>query len=144
MSQTTLTRSQLSEVFPAVVFGARDLPRKPLTLHVLLISATLGLQPDRAYTEAEINGHLQRWILAFGVDLPIDHVELRRNLVDAGYLDRDPGGARYKPRPRGGAFVLDAAVDEHDLETLVTAERSRRARRKQEFADRSNRSGGGA
>jgi hypothetical protein len=138
MTQAILTRAQFSEVFPAVILGARDLPRKPLPFHVLLISATLDLQPNRAYTEAEVNSHLQRWTLAFGGNLPIDYVELRRNLIDAGYLDRDAAGARYELRPGGGAFALDAPMDPSDLEALVANERARRSQRRQAYADRSD------
>ena len=134
----TITRAQFSEIFPALVLAARDLPRKPLQFNVLLISATLGLHPSQPYSEAEINAHLQRWILSFGQTLPIDHVELRRNLIDAGYLQRDASGSRYELRPDGGAFALDGPMEENDLETLVAAERSRRAHRRQAFVDHSD------
>lgn len=43
--------------------------------------------PNRKYTEKEVNGIL---CTAFH-----DHVTLRRNLIEYGFLDRDPDGSSY-------------------------------------------------
>ena len=52
-----------------------------------------------ACSEAEVNRALQRCLMAEAAFLDTDHVELRRWLVDAGWLDRDGFGRAYCRRP---------------------------------------------
>jgi hypothetical protein len=121
--------------FPTLILSARDIPRKQLPFNILLISAILRLDPERTYSEAEFNSELQRWILEFGQDLPLGHVELRRYLVDAGYVARDKAGSAYGVRPDSGPFTFDASLWDLDLVGLVTKTKAEREARKRAFVE---------
>jgi hypothetical protein len=61
--------------------------KRKKTLVILRWLATL-FQPDRLYTEAEVNEDLKTVYAE-------DFVSLRRDLIDLGYLRRERGGATY-------------------------------------------------
>jgi len=121
-----ITHQAFEEQFPRLILSARDLPKKAVPFNVLLISAVIRLDPERSYDEAEVNAELQRWILEFSQDLPLGHVELRRFLVDAGYLMRDKAGLTYRVQPGSGIFTFDASLRELDLVALVADARAKR------------------
>jgi hypothetical protein len=128
---TYITTSEFSERFVALVLGSRELPRKPRALNVLLLSTVLGLEPDRRYSEREINEELQKWVLAFGSGFGLDFVTLRRLLIDAALLRRDPAGSVYELEPAGPRFGYDPSIRSLDLHALITRERESREKRKQ-------------
>jgi hypothetical protein len=127
-----ITVAQFSDRFVALVLGARDLPKKALDLNILLLSSVLGLEVGREYSEGELNAELQRWILEFGRNFGIDHVTLRRYLIDEKYLRRDPAGRAYQRDPAGPRFSYDPAVRALDPHLLVAEARQERVKRKQE------------
>ena len=61
--------------------------KRKKTLVILRWLATL-FEPGRMYTEAEVNEIIKRVHAA-------DYVSLRRDLIDTGYLRREPGGSKY-------------------------------------------------
>jgi len=125
-----ITHQAFEEQFPRLILSARDLPRKRLPFNILLISAILRLDPELVYREAEINDQLQRWILEFGRNLPLEHVELRRYLVDAGYLTRDRSGSSYKAQSDAGTYSFDLSLRQVDLVELIAEARAERDARK--------------
>lgn len=127
-----ISLAQFSDRFVAMVLGARDLPKKALDLNILLFSSVLGLEVGRGYSEGELNAELQRWILSFGSNFGLDHVTLRRFLIDEKYLRRDPAGKAYQLNPAGSRFTYDPAVCALDLQVLVAEARQERAKRKQQ------------
>lgn len=133
-----ITVAQFSDRFVALVLGARDLPKKALDLNILLLSSVLGLEPGREYSEGELNAELQRWILAFGGNFGLDHVTLRRFLIDAKYLRRDPGGKAYVLEPAGPRFSYDPALRSLDLQVLVADARQERSKKKQQYVQQSD------
>jgi len=130
--------AQFSERFVALVLSARELPKKSLDFNILLYSSVLGLEPEREYSEAELNAELQRWILAFGGSFGLDHVTVRRYLIDEKYLRRDPAGKAYRLDPAGPRFGYDPAVRSLDLQALVAEARQERAKRKQQHIQQSD------
>ncbi len=64
------------------------LPNKQKKLLVILRWLATLFQPDKLYTEQEVNAVLK------AVYEP-DYVSLRRDLVDFGYLRRERGGGKY-------------------------------------------------
>ncbi len=124
------------ERFPRLVVGGGEFPRKRLPQHVLLVSAVCGFPPGSRITETEVNDELQKWVLRFGGTFGIDHVSLRRFLVDEGYLARDPSGAWYELQAAGRNVGFDAAIGQVDLEALVAAERERRKAKKRAHSGR--------
>lgn len=64
------------------------LPSKQKKLIVVLRWLATLFKPDTLYTEPEVNAILK-------AVYPEDHVSLRRDLVDFGYLRRERGGGKY-------------------------------------------------
>ena len=131
-----ITAAQFSNRFVALVLSARDLPKRALDFNILLYSSVLGLDPGRLYSEGELNAELQRWILEFGGGFGLDHVTLRRFLIDDRYLRRDPAGRAYQLDAAGPRFSYDPAIRSLDLQRLVVEARQERARRKQQHLQR--------
>jgi hypothetical protein len=101
--------------------GPRGFPRSPRDREILMKSFTLGLDEKAIYGERAINAALKRWLREVAPALDVDHVTLRRWLVDYGHLERTPDGAQYRVGfpPRGLAF--DLAVYDVDLRATVQA-----------------------
>lgn len=99
------------------------LPRKRRDTHILLRSMAMGFDPAGRYSERAVGEVLRRWLAAAGPRVDLDHVSLRRALVDEGYLARDAAGASYEVRWTGrGGVTFAAAVDElRPLDLLVAA-----------------------
>jgi hypothetical protein len=68
-----------------------------------------GLPAQTALTERQINEWLKAQLAGVAAFLDIDHVELRRWLVDAGWLTRDGYGREYR---RVGLDALSAGQRE--------------------------------
>jgi hypothetical protein len=62
---------------------------------LVLAAAASAFVAGRGYTEREVNGILIEWLAGSGSMLAIDHVALRRWLVDTGVLGRDGFGHAY-------------------------------------------------
>ncbi|MCZ6545834.1 MAG: DUF2087 domain-containing protein [Chloroflexi bacterium] len=86
------------------------LPRKRRDRHVLLRSILHLLDADGLYSEEEINVAIRDWLHTVAPRLRVDHVQLRRALVDHGYLSRTSDGAAYMPcQPEGIRFAPEIA-----------------------------------
>jgi hypothetical protein len=96
--------------------GMNGLPRKSRDRQILFKSIALLLVPGKVYSEAEVNQTIRLWLAAVAVRLQTDHVALRRNLVEHGYLVRDPRGAEYRlHEPSGSGIAFDTDVDTVDV-----------------------------
>ena len=117
--------------------GMSGLPRDEASRHVLFTSMVTGLPVDASLGEQEVNAHLARWIATSGIK-ELDHITLRRCLVDAGYLDRRADGSGYRVAAAPpGRPPLEAGVATLDLGAVLEARREEMARRKAEFLARS-------
>ena len=101
--------------------GPRRFPRRFRDREILMKSITLLLDAERDYDEREMNEALQAWGREVAPAIDIDHVTLRRLLVDYGHLERTRDGRRYRvgfpPRP----MAFDLEVDEIDVRATVAA-----------------------
>ena len=76
----------------------------------LLAAAALALDGGAGYDEPAVNARLKAWLDGPGAMVDVDHVELRRWLVDAGLLQRDGFGRRYaRATPAPDAFARELA-----------------------------------
>jgi hypothetical protein len=101
---------------------------RPDQLLVLALAARC-VPRSTALTEPAVNAALKKWLAGTGAMLSIDHVELRRMLVDAGLWQRDGFGHAYeRPTSIATADVADAAdaLVTLDAERIVAAARTRR------------------
>ena len=71
------------------------LDASPEDFHLLLLSLRREFVVARAYTEREVNEVIGNWLSSVGTMLDVDHVELRRWLVDLSILSRDAYGRVY-------------------------------------------------
>ena len=71
----------------------QKLPTHPQVLDTVLAVATGSLARQRPYAEREINDVLSAWLES--VRAKVDHVTLRRCMVDLGFLKRTRDGSRY-------------------------------------------------
>ena len=115
---------------------------------LLLAVAAAAFQPTRTYTEREVNEVLREWLGTIGTMIDIDHVELRRWLVDSQLLNRDGFGRAYtsgRPSPELAALV--ATLSGVDLAAVVGGAWREREERKQKWvgssADPKQRARGG-
>ena len=68
-------------------------PKRPEHRDILLAVAAMTLIRRRPYAEPEVNEVLLEWLAS--VRGAIDHVTLRRRMVDCGFLRRTRDGSRY-------------------------------------------------
>jgi len=88
-------------------------------LDLLLASAALHLPVDQALNEREASERLRGFLSTTGAMLDTDHAELRRWLVDLGFVERSDRGSDYR---RGTLPLwLQAAADELDVQRLIDA-----------------------
>lgn len=73
----------------------RALPRSRKDLEVVLAVAAAVFSPRETYDEADINLKLGEWLASFSERTTLDHVSLRRYLVDYNLLQRTNSGSRY-------------------------------------------------
>lgn len=109
----------------------RRLPRNPADADVLLALALTGLDADAAHEESAVNMHLFTWCSGIAAEDGLDHVTLRRWLVDCGFLRRSSDGVIYRVvRERIDALLAPDAqsVDARQILEAVETERSERRR----------------
>lgn len=70
----------------------RQLPRKQIKLIVILDWLSTKFDPERQYSEKEVNQVIRQY--------HEDFAGIRRDLVDLGYLRRERGGGRYWVAPQ--------------------------------------------
>ena len=71
------------------------IPKRPSDQHLLVALAAAQFEPQRTYRESEVNETLLAWIETFCEPDGLDHVTLRRMLVDFRLLTRTKSGSTY-------------------------------------------------
>lgn len=112
--------------------GTWELPKALRDRHILLKSMQLQFDNTRTYSESEVNVHLSTWMHEVAPGLDSDVANLRRNLVDFGYLSRDSDGRAY--RVAREAFQFAPEVDLLDPVGILNDARMRREERRQKQA----------
>ncbi len=107
------------------------LPNKRIDQQLLLMSIRLTLEAGRRYEETELNAAITRWKAEVGINIDLDHVSLRRHLVDEGYVVRDPAGNCYQAAHSRSEDLFDPAIAGLDQGGIIRAALERRERRKQ-------------
>jgi hypothetical protein len=102
---------------------------------LVLALAAAQIEPARAHREADMNRILEAWLAGPGAMLRTDHVELRRWLVDAGFVSRDGFGRAYV-RGETEAARVTALLGDASAGALADAVMTHRAVRVAERAAR--------
>lgn len=126
-----------SRFVPLVMGGGSFLKKSAEDQHLLLLSAFLRLEPGQDYSEAELNEALKPWSATFGAGFGLDHVTLRRHLIDAGYLLRDAAGTTYTLNTDNPPVHYDPAIADLDHEVMLQDELDERERRKRKYTQSS-------
>jgi hypothetical protein len=105
-------------------------------LLLILALAARCVPRATALTEREVNAALKDWLGGTGAMLNIDHVELRRALVDSGLWQRDGFGHAYE---RALSITNTEVADAVDALATLDAERIVGAARRRRDADRAAR-----
>jgi hypothetical protein len=103
--------------------GPRGFPRNAKDRSVLMQSIVMSLDSSRVYSERQINGALQTWNRDVAPAIEIDHVTLRRLLVDRGRLERTPDGASYRVGFPPASVAFELQIYDLDLRATVAAYR---------------------
>lgn len=130
---THITSSQFRDRFAALFFGGTDLPKKQVDRHIIFISATLGIEPGRKYSENDINDELRKWTSVFGARYNLDHVTLRRHLVDEGYITRDSSGRSYELVTTDLPYTFDRSLEGLRLEELIDEAKTAKELKKRQY-----------
>jgi hypothetical protein len=110
--------------------GPRGFPRKRRDREILMQSIVMGLDGVRTYTEPQINALLQKWNRELAPAIDVDHVTLRRYLVDAGRLERTADGSRDRVGFPPGMVAFGVEIFDLDLRATVAAFVDAQKRRK--------------
>jgi hypothetical protein len=71
-------------------------PRRPEDQALLVRLTAARFEPGREYREPEVNDVVRDWVATFSAEHGIDHVTMRRALVDSRLLVRDRAGGLYR------------------------------------------------
>ena len=118
--------------------GGRGLPRKHRDQHILFKSIVLILKSDREYSEKELNETLLIWLTDIGRKIEIDHVTLRRHLVDEGYLYRDRAGKSYRVSNNEKVDLFESEINDVDPATLIEKALKNREQKKSQYLNKTN------
>ena len=119
--------------------GLTGFPRRRRDRHILLKSVVLTLDKRAEYTEPEVNPKLRLWLQDVGAPFHLDHVDLRRYLIDEEFLGRSRDGSRYWVAVSSRhQLVFDPEIEEVDVRRLLSRERARLERKKEEFLRRNH------
>jgi hypothetical protein len=120
--------------------GPRRFPRRRIDREILMKSVQLLLDSRRTYTEAQMNGVLKEWCRDVAPAIEVDHVTLRRMLVDYGELERTADGRAYRVGFPARPVAFDLEVDSIDVRATIAAFRqyreTERLRRRKEAGSR--------
>lgn len=113
----------------------------PSDFELVLAAAGCAFAEGEKLPERGVNERLKAFLQGAGAMVGVDHVELRRWLVDNAVLVRDGFGREYvRGEPRAEIARAMADLAGHDLAALVAGARARdagrRAARKREWQEK--------
>jgi len=135
MADTTITAAEFEQRIADLCLGGigPGLPRKRRDRHILLKAAAMALGQGSEHSEGAINEVLESWLDSLGPAVRLDHVSLRRYLIDEGYVERDVAGRVYRVRevesqPERFQLAVES-LDSLEIVRRASADRERRRRR---------------
>lgn len=91
-----ILRAEFLDRFVHLSLTSNGYPKKARDRQIVLRSATRALSLEASYDERSLNECLRVWCAGVGAPFELDHVTIRRYLVDAGLLTREATGANYQ------------------------------------------------
>lgn len=105
------------------------IPKRPADQELVLQLAASRFEPGKAYRESEVNEELSRWLETFCEPFGIDHVTVRRLMVDSRLLARDKAGSTYRV-----VRTRTPRLDVEPAQVLAEIKAERKARKKEHAA----------
>jgi hypothetical protein len=106
-------------------------PKRPSDQQLLIALAAAQFEPQKIYRESEVNETLKAWIQTFCEPHGIDHVTLRRLLVDSRLLSRTTSGSTYRiNREKSGETEAVTAIEPARVLAEIRSERESRKRQR--------------
>jgi hypothetical protein len=112
-------------------------PKRPADQQLLVALAAARFDPHSGYLEREVNERLRTWLETISEPFGVDHVTLRRLLVDSRLLTRTSSGSMYRLNPERIREV--EAVQEINPADVLAEIRSERDQRKRQRTDQPGR-----
>ena len=107
-------------------------PKRPADQELLVALAASQIDAHRSCLESEVNERLRNWLAAISEPFGIDHVTLRRMLVDSGLLKRTSSGSMYQINAgRLAEIETIRGIEPADVLAQVRDERDLRKRQRQ-------------
>ena len=107
------------------------LPARPVDQALLMSLAAARFNAQKIYRESEVNEVLKIWLQTFCAPFGIDHVTMRRLMVDSGILTRDKSGSAYRINPKKTADLdADGAIEPAQVLVEIQSERQTRKRQR--------------
>jgi hypothetical protein len=133
MSELFVTATEFEKRLTSLCQSGSAFPRRHRDRHILYRSIVQTFDVSKNYSERSLNTALQQWLSEVGNGIDIDHVTLRRYLIDEAYLSRDAKGSTYAVNPTGRGHVqFEPAVASIDSSIVIHAAKTRVAARKRE------------
>jgi hypothetical protein len=106
------------------------MPKRPADQELVARLAAARFEPGREYREAEVNEILVAWLEHLSAPFGVDHVALRRLLVDSRLLVRTSTGSAYRLNEANSAGLEGlASIDvARVLEEIAAARAARKSR----------------
>jgi hypothetical protein len=127
----SLGHDEVMRIVTRLVSGGplNALPRRSADLEALLALAAANFPFGRTFREEEVNERLIEWLETFTSD-GVDHVTVRRELVDRLLLLRDAAGAAYRQNAQRVDRLIDASARTIDPGAILAGALERREARK--------------
>ena len=85
----------------------KRMPKSRKDTEIFLALAAASFDPQVEYSESGINEHLIEWMADFTLSSALDHVTVRRCLIDHYFLLRDQSGSSYTTNQT----IINKAID---------------------------------
>jgi hypothetical protein len=105
------------------------MPKRPADQELLLVLVAARFDADETYLERDVNERLKAWLATISEPFGIDHVTLRRCLVDSRILMRTSSGSTYRLNAkRVGEIDAIRDIDPVRVRAELQSERALRKR----------------
>lgn len=107
-----VNKQQTEKVLRRLLKGGvmKRMPKNRKDTEIFLALAASSFDPRNSYSENEINEHLIEWMADFTRPSALDHVTVRRCLIDHYFLSRSQSGSSYATNQTIINNVIDPAA----------------------------------
>ena len=134
---SVVTPKQMEQILRNLFNGGKleRLPKNRRHAEALLALAAASLDSQSEFTEPELNSILGDWLADFADPVFLDHVTVRRYLVDLGMLLRDAEGSRYRTNQPVIGRIIEASTRSVNPRVVYQAVQAERALRRRQVRE---------